>query len=133
MILGWLDRLGFVKQPPAETPSVIVVELPARGIPGVAPERIVSISGAPEMSDAGHFAINDENAILFLLTLSIVLALIAMVTAVWAEYRREPTLFLSAGYVCGVLAITQIWPLAGFVCAIAGAIAVLVLRHQCER
>ena len=131
-VLNWLDNLGFVKQPPPEAPSIIVFDLPSRGTPGVASDRIVSVGGVSEMSDAGHFAVNDENAIVFLFALCVVLALIAMVTAVWAEHRREPTLYLSVGYICGALAIAQVWLLAGFVCAIAGVAAVLILRNQRE-
>lgn len=129
-ILSWLDSLGFVKQPPPEAPSIIAIDLPSRGLPAVPPDRIISISGVSEMSDAGNFAINDGNAILFLFALSVALACIAMGTAIWAEHRREPTLYLSAGYVCGALAVAQVWLLAGFVCGIVGVTAVLILRHQ---
>jgi len=132
-VLGWLDRLGFVKQPLPEAPSIIVIDLPSHGIPGVTPNRITSIGGVPEMTDAGHFAINDENAILFLVALSAALALIAMGTAIWAEHRREPTLYLSVGYICGALAIAQVWLLAGFVFGIIGVGTVLVMRHGRER
>ena len=132
-ILGWLNSLGFVKQPPPVAPSIIVIDLPSREIPGGAPDRMVSIGGVSEMSDAGHFAINDENAILFLLALGIVLALVAMVTAVWAEYRQEPPLYLSVGYICGALAIAQVSPLAGMVNGIVGITVVLILRNQRER
>ena len=131
-VLGWLDSLGFVNQPLSQAPSIIVIDLPSRGIPGVAPDQIVSIGGVPEMSDAGHFAINDENAILFLVALSAMLALVAMITAIWAEHRREPTLYLSVGYICGALALAQVWLLAGFVCGIVGVTVVLVLRHRRE-
>ena len=125
-VLRWLDKLGLVKQPPPESPSIIVFDLPSH-------ERIVSVGGVSEMSDGGNFAVNDENAILFLFVLSVALALIAMVMAVWAEHRREPTLYLSVGYVCGVLAIAQVWLLAGLVSAIVGVTAVLVMRSQRER
>lgn len=84
------------------------------------------------MSDAGYFAINDENAILLLFASSIALALAAMLVAIWAEYRKEPTLYLSVGYICGVLAIAQVWLPGGFVCGLVGMAAVLVLRHQRE-
>ncbi|MCB4358181.1 hypothetical protein [Quatrionicoccus australiensis] len=132
-VLGWLDGLGFVKQPLPEKPSIIVIDLPSHGITSVTPNRITSIGGVPEMTDAGHFAINDENAILFLVALSVALALIAMGTAIWAECRREPTLYLSVGYICGVLAIAQVWLLASFVLGIIGVAAVLVMRHGQER
>jgi hypothetical protein len=129
-ILDWLDSIGVVKKSPPEVPSIIVIDLPSRGTSGIPSEQIVSVVGASEMSDAGYFAINDGNAIGFLVALSVVLALIAMAAAIWAEHRREPTLYLSVGYICGALAVAQVWPLAGFVCAIVGVTAVLILRRQ---
>jgi hypothetical protein len=51
--LRWLDSLGFVKQPPPAAPSIIVIDLPPRGIPGGAPDQMVSIGGVSEISDAG--------------------------------------------------------------------------------
>jgi hypothetical protein len=124
-VLTWLDKLGLVKQPPPEAPSVIVFDFPSR-------ERLVSVGGVPEMSDPGHFPVNDENAILFLLGLGVALALVAMSTAVWAEHRREPTLYLSVGYICGVLAIAQVWLLAGLIAAIVGVATVMVMRNRRE-
>ena len=124
-VLSWLDKLGLVRQPPPEAPSVIVFDLPSH-------ERLVSVGGVPEMSDPGAFPINDENAIVFLLGLGVTLALVAMSSAVWAEYRREPTLYLSAGYICGVLAVAQVWLLASLIAAIAGIAAVLVMRNRRE-
>lgn len=131
-ILSWLDSLGLVKQPAREAPHAIVIELPLRGIPGAASERTASMGGVSEMTDAGYFAINDENAILLLFASSIALALAAMLVAIWAEYRKEPTLYLSVGYICGVLAIAQVWLPGGFVCGFVGMAALLVLRHQRE-
>lgn len=131
-ILSWLDSLGLVKQPAREAPHAIVIELPLRGISGAASDGTVSMGGVSEMSDAGYFAINDENAILLLFASSIALALAAMLVAIWAEYRKEPTLYLSVGYICGVLAIAQVWFPGGFVCGLVGMAAVLVLRHQRE-
>lgn len=131
-ILSWLDSLGLVKQPAREAPHAIVIELPLRGISGAASDGTVSMGGVSEMFDAGYFAINDENAILLLFASSIALALAAMLVAIWAEYRKEPTLYLSVGYICGVLAIAQVWLPGGFVCGLVGMAAVLVLRHQRE-
>jgi hypothetical protein len=125
-VLTWLDKLGLVKQPPPKAPSVVVLDLPSS-------ERLVGVSGVPALSDSGPFAVNDENAIVFLLVLSVTLALVAMAVAVWAEHRREPTLYLSVGYICGVLAIVQVWLLAGLVAAIVGVATVLVMRNQRER
>jgi hypothetical protein len=122
-ILTWLDKLGLVRQSPPEAPSVIVFDLPSH-------ERLVSVGGVPEMSDPGRFPVNDESAIVFLLAVGVALALVAMSSAVWAEYRREPTLYLSVGYICGVLAVAQVWLLAGLVAAIMGVAAVLVMRNR---
>lgn len=102
IILEWADRHGFVKHP--------------------------SVSYS-DISEASIFAINDQNCIYFIYILSILLALISIACAIAAEYRREPNLYLSGGFVCGVLAITIIKPLAGFVLFILVIIAVLTLRH----
>ena len=129
-ILDWLNILGIVKEPMPDKPSIVVFDFPAPGIPGVVPEKVVAVDGVPEMSDAGYLAVNDENAILFLTALSIVLAIVAMATAVWAEQRREPTLYPSVGYLCGSLAIAQVSLLAALVFAIVGITVVLVSRHR---
>lgn len=82
-ILDWLDRIGVVKKPPQGVPSIIVIDLPSRGTSGISSDQIVSVVGASEMSDAGYFAINDGNAIVFLVALSVALALIGMAAAIF--------------------------------------------------
>lgn len=87
-------------------------------------------TGEPSITEASIFAVNDENALLFLASLSLVLAALAMVLALVAEYRREPTLYLSAGYTCGALALLLFKPLIGFASVVAGIVAIMVLRHD---
>ncbi len=131
LVLGWLETWGFVNEPAHVKPSVSVLQFPSLDKFGVFHEPVVIVAGAPEMSDPGYFSINDENAIVFLIAASVLLGLVAMATALWAEYRRKPTLYLSMGYVCGALAITQIRLLAGLVFFIVGITAVLIMRrHQ---
>ena len=81
------------------------------------------------LSETSIFAINDQNAISLLLATAIILSVSSMGCALFAEFRREPTLYLSGGYICGALAIFLIKPSAGFISFMAGIAAVLVLRH----
>src|SRR4051812_26358281 len=67
--LEWLTRMGFVKQRPTSEPAV---------------------------TEASIFSVNDENALVLLAALAILLAVAALIIALVAEYRREPTLYLSA-------------------------------------
>ncbi len=101
-ILQRMDNMGLVKQP---------------------------INGVETLSETSLFAINDQNGINLLFAAAIALAVASMGCALLAEYRREPTLYLSGGYVCGAIAIWLIKPSAGFVLLMVGVIAVLVLRH----
>jgi len=89
-----------------------------------------SSSGEASLTEASIFALNDGNALVFLMSLAVFLAAAAMVVALIAEYRREPTLYLSAGYTCGALALVQVKPLIGLAAMIAGVAAVVVLRHD---
>jgi len=132
-VLNWLDRLGLVNHAAPRTPSVIAFDLPSPGTPAIEAGRVVAVTGVPELSDAGYLPINDDTALLGLFALVVILALAAMFTAVWAEFRHQPTLYLSVGYICGSLAIAQIWLIPGFVCVLVGVAAVLILRNQGER
>jgi hypothetical protein len=101
--LDWLTKIGLVEQ---------------------------SRTGESSLTEASIFAINDENALVFLMSSAVLLAAVAMVIALIAEYRREPTLYLSAGYTCGVLALVLFKPLIGFVAIAVGFAAVAVLRQD---
>jgi len=87
---------------------------------------------AQTMTEMSIFALNDGRAIGFLFVLSVLLALVSLGAALWAEYRREPTLFPSAGYIFGVLSLALVRPIMGLVSAFFGIVAVLVLRYQRE-
>jgi hypothetical protein len=104
MSLNWLTKMGLVKQP--------------------------SAGGEASITETSIFAINDENALVFLTSLAIVCAVAAMALALVAEYRREPTLYLSAGYTSGALALLIFKPVLGFACMVAGTFAILMVRHS---
>ena len=67
-VLAWLEKIGLVKH---------------------------SQIGGPSVSEAGFFSVNDENAILWLMCIAVFFAVAAMVLSVVAEWRHEPSLFLS--------------------------------------
>lgn len=83
----------------------------------------------PTVSAPGFFSITDARAIALLTAVAIGLAVAAMVSALVAEHRRERTLYLSGGYICGALAITLFSPLFGMIAMIAGIAVVMVMRH----
>jgi len=89
-----------------------------------------SRTSEPSITELSVFAVNDENALVFLTGLAIVLAVVAMIMAVIAEYRNEPTLYLAGGYVCGALAVVVFKPVFGLAAMMAGIAAFLVVRHD---
>jgi hypothetical protein len=131
-VLQWLEKMGFVSQSDVSAPLVQVLSLfPDLEKLGLV-KPVVFVSGVPEMTEISVFSLNDGRAMSLLLIFPVLLAVLSIGAALWAEYRREPTPLASAGYICGVLALALVWPLAGLVSAIAGIVAVLVLRYQRE-
>ena len=103
--------------------SFIVDWLLSKGVTFSNPANIYTVS-APSL-----FSVTDARAVTFVTGLAIVLGVVAMVVALLAEYRRERTLYLSAGYICGALAVFLITSLFGLVAMIAGITAAMVMRH----
>jgi hypothetical protein len=83
----------------------------------------------PYVSQPTLFSITDGGAVVALTVLAILLAGAAMVVALTAEYRREHTLYLSAGYTCAALSLTFFRPLYFILAMIAGIAIVMVMRH----
>lgn len=102
VILQWMERLGLVNQP---------------------------TNGIDTLSESSMFAINDQNGITLLFAVAIVCAVVSICCALLAEYRHEPTLYLSSGYVCSTLAISLMKPSVGFTVFMVGIAAVLVHRY----
>lgn len=84
----------------------------------------------PALSAPGLFTVTDTTAINFVTSFSIVLAIVAIAAALVAEYFREHTLYLSAGYICGAMAILLVRPVFGLAALIAGIALAMVLRHR---
>lgn len=132
LVLQWLEKMGFVSQPDAPGPVVHVISFfPDLEKFGLAKPTVI-VTGTPEMTEMSVLALNDERAVGFLFLLAVLLALVSIGTALWAEYRRETTVFLSAGYICGALSLVLVRPIVGLVSAIAGIVTVLVVRYQRE-
>jgi hypothetical protein len=102
-VLRWLDGLGLVHAP--------------------APHRDVVIK------PMDLTAWNDETAINFSIHFALYLAGVAMLLAVWADHRREDTLFSGGGFICGAAAFYLHSQVAGFGLAVVGITLVLVLRR----
>ena len=103
-LLNTADRLGLVRQP---HPFAEV-----------------------ELRPSGLLPMTDETALWALLVYGIYLGLVSVVFSLWAEYRREDNLYLSAGFICGVGGVFLASKTAGIAAATIGTVAVLALRHS---
>ncbi len=103
-VLDWLDARGFVTPTP-------------------------NSNSVPSLSESSLFLITDERAISLLTILAMFLAIIAMINAIAAEYLREPTLYLSAGFICGALGLMLIMPLVGIGAMIGGLTITMLVRY----
>jgi hypothetical protein len=102
-LLNWLYRQGLVKGPRP--------------------------TGVAELSSPGTLALTDELALKLLLLNGLFFAAYAVLFALWAEYKRENTQYLSAGFILGASAIMLTSPIASMAVMVGGAAVVLVLRR----
>ncbi|MBI3348561.1 MAG: hypothetical protein HY020_15310 [Burkholderiales bacterium] len=103
-LLTALDRYGLIKEAPPGTET--------------------------EMRPSGLiFPLTDESVLRAILFYGGYLSVASILLAVWAEYRREENLYLSAGFMCGAGGILLAHTLFGIVAVAAGVTAVLLLRH----
>lgn len=103
-VLQWLDVYGLVAAP--------------------SPVR------AAEWSNASLFVVTDGAAIQWVLLHAWWFAAVAMLLALWAESRRESTLPLSAGFICGALALSVSSFPAAMVSILLGSVAIALLRRK---
>lgn len=75
------------------------------------------------------FPLTDERVLRFILFYGGYLAVASMLLAVWAEYRREENLYLSAGFICGAGGLFLANQLLGSVFVAVGFTAILLIRH----
>lgn len=81
------------------------------------------------MSEPSIFLVTDDRALASLFAVALALALAGMGLALLAEYRREPTLYFSGGYIIGALSLFFIKPTVGFFALIFGIAIAMVMRH----
>jgi hypothetical protein len=101
-VLTWLSELGVVKKP--------------------------ELGGITEIGAPRLLLWTDESVRNWTFTYSIWFALCAMGCAIWATRKREPTLYLGLGFICGASAITYSEFYWGLVASTFGAIALFSVR-----
>lgn len=83
-----------------------------------------------ELKPSSIFAFNDTSAILFLKWFAFDLVILATTLALYAEYRRESTLYLSAGFILGTASLAFVYPLAMVAAQVAGVGFLFVIRRR---
>lgn len=63
-----------------------------------------------EMKASSVFALNDGNAIIWLTWIAFALALLAIAFALYAEHKREATLYPSSGFIVGAMSLGLMHP-----------------------
>lgn len=104
VVLNVLDYLGVVREPDKSRQMMLT------------PAVITSV--------------NDANAVGFLRLHVWWLAAWAIGIAIWAEFKKESTLYLSSGFIFGYLALLLLNPLVGMAALAVGAVAVVLLRQR---
>lgn len=102
-LLNTADRLGFIRNPP---------------------EGAMDEATAP-----GLLSFTDETALNKLLCLGVVLGLTSLALSLWATARREDSLHLGAGLVCGGLALVVAHYFFGIGALVLGSAALLAIRR----
>lgn len=86
-----------------------------------------------EFRPSGVFALNDSNAVVWLTWFAFILAGLGLVLALYADCKREPTLYPSAGFIVATLGIGLLYPLIMVATQAAGAIALIGIRKHRTR
>ena len=102
-ILNTLDQLGLVRQ-----------------------EK----SYLAELKPSSVFALNDANAVIWFTWLAFILAALGVVLALYADHKRESTLYASAGFIVATLGVGVIYPWIMVMAQAAGVIALIAIRKH---
>jgi hypothetical protein len=106
-VLEWFDVHGFVRQ----SDSALV----------------------PEMRNPSTFLLTDPVVLRWINVHAWWFAACAMLFSIWAEFRREATLYLSAGYVLGAMALLFLSPAIAVSAMVGGVVCVGWLRRRAQR
>jgi len=83
-----------------------------------------------EIKPSSIFALNDANAVLWFTWIALVLAELSVLLALYADYKREPTLYASAGFVVATLGVGLLYPGIMVVAQAVGIIVLLSMRKR---
>jgi hypothetical protein len=81
-----------------------------------------------ELKASSIFSLNDANAIVWLTWCTFVIAIAAVVLALYAEYKSEATLNSSAGFAIATISIALLYPLAMLLVQLTGVLVLLHIR-----
>ncbi|WP_411886807.1 hypothetical protein [Polaromonas sp. YR568] len=81
-----------------------------------------------ELKPSTVFALNDANAVLWFTWLAFIFAGLGVVLALYADYKRESTLYASAGFMVATLGIGLLHPLLMVAVQATGAVSLIAIR-----
>lgn len=91
--------------------------------------RAAPVNAEAELRPSSLLALTDEKALFLIQSYGIYLAVVALLIATWAEFKREDSLYLAAGSICGAGAVYLASHTAGLGCLILGAAVILEVRR----
>ena len=106
-VLEWFDFHGFVHQP--------------------------GPASVPEMRNPSALLVTDPIVVRWLTVHAWWFAACAMLFSIWAEFRHEATLYMSAGFVLGAMALLFFSPATTVSAMVGGAVCVGWLRRRARR
>jgi hypothetical protein len=83
-----------------------------------------------ELKPASVFSLNDGNAILWLNCFAFASAIVAAVSALASEWKRESSPYAAAGFIAGTSGMWLVSPVAGLASQALGAALLLFIRRS---
>lgn len=86
-----------------------------------------------ELKPSSIFSLNDANPVLWFTCLALILAGLGIALAFHANYKRESTLYASAGFIVATLGVGLLYPWAMVTTQALGVIALISIRRSSPR
>lgn len=83
-----------------------------------------------ELKPSSIFSLNDSNAFMWMIALACLFACAAAAFALVAEYKRESTLYLSAGFIVATVGAGLVSPLGMVIAQALGVLSVIEIRRR---
>jgi hypothetical protein len=83
-----------------------------------------------ELKPVGIFTLDDVNVMYWLTGVAFLITLLAVVLALFAEYKCESTLYFAAGFIVATVGIGLLQPLVMVIVQILGAVAMFEIRRR---